>query len=105
MREPQHSQKGFPRLTRSGVCGAGSTFLHNNLGGEGGKGKENPSLLNITHYPLCEGKKQNDDVCSKAMGALATSTQSPEGSACLTVHLVARAQSSETSRAISMPSK
>ena len=104
MREPQHSQQGFPRLTRSGVCGAGSTFLHNNLGGQQGKGMEDPSLLSIVHYPLCQGKKQNDP-CSTAMGALATSTQSPQGSACLTVHLVARAQSSETSRAISMPSK
>ncbi len=102
VRGPQRSQKGFPRLTRSGVCGAGSEMLHNNLGGQGGKGKEELSKLDITHYPLCQGKKKNDP-CSTAMGALAPSTQSPEGSACLTVHLVARAQSSETSCRLRIP--
>ena len=97
MRGPQRSQKGFPRLTRSGVCGAGSELLHNNLGGEGGRDSEvKDSLLPAVHYPGCQGKKQGD-MCSTAMGALAPSTQRPKGSACLTVHLVARAQSSGTS--------
>merc|ERR1740130_1262498 len=45
---------------------SGSTFLHNNLGGQQGKGMEDPSLLSIVHYPLCQGKKQNDP-CSTAM--------------------------------------
>ena len=98
VREPQHSQKGFPRLTRSGVCGAGSTLLHNNLGGQGGRGSNTNSLL----LGDCQGKKQ-DDMCSTAMGAFAPSTQSPNGSACLTVHLVARAQSSETSSTLRVP--
>ena len=96
MREPQRSQKGEPKLTRSGLCGAGSTLLHNNLGGEGGADSDKESLLPAAHYPECQDKKQGD-MCSTAMGALAPSTQRPKGSACLTVHLVARAQSSGTS--------
>ena len=90
--------KSFPQADAlSGVCGADSEMLHNNLGGQGGKGKNELSKLNDKgNYPNCQGKQKND-ACSTAMGALAPSTQSPEGSACLTVHLVARAQSSETS--------
>ena len=37
-------------------------------------------MLHTDHYPTCVGKTQSDD-CSKAMGALAPSTQSPKGSA------------------------
>ena len=47
-------------------------MLHNNLGGQGGKGGIDPSLL----LPECQGKTQSDD-CSKAMGELAPMTQSP----------------------------
>ena len=42
---------------------AGSTLLHNNLGGQGGRDPNDPSLL----LPECEGRTQSDD-CSKAMG-------------------------------------
>ena len=46
------------------LYGAGSTLLHNNLGGQGGRGGDEDSLV-----PGCEGLAQNDD-CSQAMGAL-----------------------------------
>ena len=56
------------------LCGAGATLLHNNLGGQGsGDDYDPPSQL-----PGCEGRSKTDD-CSLAMGALALSTQSPEG--------------------------
>ena len=72
MREPPHFHTGFPSTDVVGrVCGAGSTLLHNNLGGQGGKGGNDPSLLSE-----CENKTQSDD-CSKAMGELAPMTQSP----------------------------
>ena len=75
------------------LCGAGSTLLHNNLGGEGGQDGDDASGL----LPECDGKTQSDD-CSQAMGALAPARRVPKGSA--PPHrapLVARAQSSETS--------
>ena len=106
VREPLRSQRGCPALTSGVLCGAGATLLHNNLGGQGSGDDDHansPSGLPASHVPGCVGKMKTDD-CSKAMGALALSTQSPEGlgptSPCA---FVARAQSSETLPAFTMP--
>ena len=79
------------------LCGAGSTLLHNNLGGEGGKDGNDASELS----PECDGKTQSDD-CSKAMGAFNPSTQSPKGPGPVSpVRLSSRVrQSSATSSAL-----
>ena len=101
MREPLRSLRGFPSTDVVGVlCGAGSTLLHNNLGGKAGRDANDPSLL-----PMCQGKTQSDD-CAKAMGELAPITQIPRGvsPAQPTVRLSSRVQSSETSPALRMPS-
>ena len=98
MREPLRSLRGFPSTDAVGVlCGAGSTLLHNNLGGQGGRDGDDASGLS----PECDGRTQNDD-CSKAMGALAPSTQSPKGSGPASpVRLSSRVrQSSETLSAL-----
>ena len=68
--------KRIPQADALGVCGAGSSFLHNNLGGRGDI--SGPSDTDSQLPGACVGKKQ-DDACSTAMGALAPSTQSPRG--------------------------
>ena len=50
-------------------------MLHNNLGGQGG---DDDDATSPSQVPGCEGLTKTDD-CSQAMGALALSTQSPEG--------------------------
>ena len=75
VREPSVPTRDSPALTLGVSVGAGSTLLHNNLGGQGDDedDAESPSQV-----PGCEGLTKTDD-CSQAMGALALSTQSPEG--------------------------
>ena len=68
--------KGIPQADALGVCGAGSSLLHNNLGGMGNIA--GPQSADSQLPDACVGKKQ-DDACSTAMGALAPSTQSPRG--------------------------
>ena len=50
-------------------------MLHNNLGGQG---DDDDDATSPSQVPGCEGLTKTDD-CSKAMSALALSTQSPEG--------------------------
>ena len=58
--------KRIPQADALGVCGAGSSFLHNNLGGRGDI--SGPSDTDSQLPGACVGKKQ-DDACSTAMGA------------------------------------
>ena len=90
-----------------GLCNAGASTLHNSLGGAGCGGKNCndmvstvPAWTGTANENACQGKMLNDP-CMPSMGALAPPL--PEGAARLTVHLIARAQSFQTSSAVMIP--